>query len=88
MKKLIVEVCACNRCIMMGAMDIIDNVESLKKLKTQLRLNTQVEIIMERRICKDLGDDVSPVVLINGEIMLRATPQSVMEQIIKLTQRK
>jgi NADH:ubiquinone oxidoreductase subunit E len=87
LKKITVEVCACNRCIMMGAMDIMESVESLKKLKTQLRLNTQVELIMDKKICGDLGDEVSPVVSINGEMMTRATPQSVMEQIIKI-QRK
>ena len=88
MKKLNVEICACNRCIMMGAMDIRENVESLKKLKTQLRLNTQVDLVMSRRICKNLGEEISPVVSINGEVMTNATPESVMEQIIKLTQRK
>lgn len=87
MKRLNVEICACNRCIMMGAMDIRENIESLKKLKVQLRLNTHVDLIMEKRICKDLGDDVSPVVKINGEYMTKASPQSVMEQVIKL-QRK
>ena len=88
MKKLNVAICACNRCIMMGAMDIRENVESLKKLKTQLRLNTQVDLVMSRRICQNLGEEISPVVSINGEVMTNATPESVMEQIIKLTQRK
>lgn len=88
MKKLNVEICACNRCIMMGAMDILESVESLKKLKVQLRLNAQVDLVMEKRICKDLGEEVSPVVSVNGEYMTNANPQSVMEQIIKLTQRK
>lgn len=87
MKKVNVEICACNRCIMMGAMDIRESVESLKKLKVQLRLNTQVDVVMEKRICKGLGDEISPVVSINGDIMTHATPQSVMEQVIKLTQR-
>lgn len=87
MKKLNVEICACNRCIMMGAMDIRESIESLSKLKVQLRLNTRVDLVMEKRICKELGEDVSPVVKINGEYMTKANPQSVMEQIIKL-QRK
>lgn len=87
MKKIQVEICACNRCVMMGAMDIRENVESLKKLKDQME-NTQVDLIMEKRICKDLGDSVAPVVSIEGQMMTKATAQAVMEQILNLAQRK
>lgn len=88
MKKLTVEVCACNECIMMGAMEIMENIESLKKLKIQLRLNAQIDLIMNKRVCGDLGENVCPVVVINGEVITNANPETVMEKIIKLTQNK
>ena len=88
MKRLQVQVCACNKCIMMGAMDIMENIESLKKLKVQLRLQTQIELTMDKKICGELSEDVAPVVKINDEVIVRATPEIVMEKIVKLTQRK
>ena len=84
MKRLQVQVCACNKCIMMGAMEIMDSIESLKKLKVQLRLQTQIDVAMDKKICGCLSDDASPVVVINEEV----TPEIVMEKIVKLTQRK
>ncbi|MBC8611011.1 NADH-quinone oxidoreductase%2C E subunit [uncultured Ruminococcus sp.] len=88
MKRLQVQVCACNKCIMMGAMEIMENIESLKKLKVQLRLQTQIDLIMDKKICGDLSDDAAPVVIINDEVIEQATPEIVMEKIVKLTQRK
>ena len=88
MKRLHVQVCACNKCIMMGAMEIMDSIESLKKLKVQLRLQTQIDVAMDKKICGCLSDDASPVVVINEEVIERATPEIVMEKIVKLTQRK
>lgn len=78
----------CNKCIMMGAMEIMENIESLKKLKVQLRLQTQIDLIMDKKICGDLSDDAAPVVIINDEVIEQATPEIVMEKIVKLTQRK
>ena len=88
MQRLQVQVCACNKCIMMGAMEIMENIESLKKLKVQLRLQTQIDLIMDKKICGDLSDDAAPVVIINDEVIEQATPEIVMEKIVKLTQRK
>ena len=88
MKRLQVQVCACTKCIMMGAMEIMENIESLKKLKVQLRLQTQIDLIMDKKICGDLSDDAAPVVIINDEVIEQATPEIVMEKIVKLTQRK
>ena len=88
MKRLQVEICACNKCIMMGAMEIMENIESLKKLKTQLRLQTQIDVSMDKKLCGELNDDAAPVVLINGEVIEHATPETVMEKVVQLTQRK
>lgn len=92
MKRVKVQICACNKCIMMGAMDIMENIESLKKLKNQLRMQqrtqAQVDLTMDKKICGELGDDVAPVVMINDEVITKASPEIVMEKILKLTQRK
>ena len=45
MKKLTVEVCVCTQCVLNGAMHIIESIEGLKKLKTQLRMNAQVDVV-------------------------------------------
>ncbi len=85
MKKIIVEVCSCSKCVMMGSMDIISSIESLKKLKSQLRLHAQIEIVE----CKCIGPcrdrDCSPVVRINGKELTNATSEVVMSNIIALT---
>lgn len=88
MKRLQVQICACNKCIMMGAMEIMENIESLKKLKTQLRLQTQIDVSMDQKLCGELEDGAAPVVIVNGEIIERATPEIVMEKVVQLTQRK
>ena len=88
MKKLIVEVCVCTECVMKSAMDIIDSIESLKKLKVQLRFDTQIEV----KMCKCLGDakhgDLSPMVRINNEVLERANSETVMARVIGLVSRE
>ena len=84
MKRLIVEVCVCPECVMMGAMDIIEAIVSLKKLKTQLRLNTQVQVITKSCIGDPKHGSDSPVVVINGDRLVCANSQTVMEKIISL----
>ncbi|MDD2955195.1 MAG: hypothetical protein PHD67_02640 [Oscillospiraceae bacterium] len=82
MKRLSVEICVCTKCVMNGAMDIIEAVEGLKKLKTQLRLNSQVDIVT-RSFCS--GADVCPLVCVNGERMEHSNSETVMAKIISLT---
>ncbi len=36
MKKVNLEVCVCTECVMMGAMEIIDAIEGLKSLETDM----------------------------------------------------
>lgn len=44
MKSIRVVVCVCTQCIMNGAMDIIESVESLKKLKYEMRHGVKIEV--------------------------------------------
>lgn len=85
MKKIEVKVCACTQCVMNGAMDIVESVEALQKLKIQLRLNSAVKIISDECLCeKGCDSDCSPRVCINGEIIDKASSEAVTEKIISI----
>lgn len=84
MKRLDVKVCVCTQCVMSGAMDIVESIESLQKLKTQLRFNSAINIIADKRICEKDSVDISPLVVINDEKVEKATSETVTAKIISL----
>lgn len=84
MKKLVVEVCVCTECVMKGAMDIIESIESLKKLKVQLRMNTQIQVEMSKCLGEARHGEHSPRVRIGGEMMEHADSETAMARIINL----
>ncbi len=85
MKKLTVTVCVCTECVMNGAIDLIESIESLNKLKVQLRLNTQIDVQTSKCIGEPKHGDKSPMVEINGEYIENANAETVMAKIIALT---
>lgn len=87
MKKLTVEVCVCTQCVLNGAMQIIESIESLKKLKVQLRTNTQVQIVTSADLVQGKHPEISPLVRINGELIEKADSETVMEKIIAYNQK-
>lgn len=85
MRSIEVKVCVCTQCIMNGAMDIVDSIESLQKLKSQLRFNANVKINAKESLCEKEGHGVSsPLVSVNGEMLARATSETVTAKIIGL----
>mgnify|MGYP005765659299 FL=1 len=78
MRTITVEVCVCTQCVLHGAMNIIEAVESMRQLKYEMRHKTRVELstISARH------PEGSPLVKINGEAMESATCQQVMESIV------
>lgn len=84
MKRLDVRVCVCTECIMNGAMDIVESIEGLQKLKSQLRFNATINAIANERICTADNRDVSPLVVVNGEQIEKATSETVTAKIITL----
>lgn len=78
MRTITVEVCVCTQCVLHGAMNIIESVESMRKLKYEMRHKTRVELstISARH------PESSPLVKINGEAMENCTCQQVMESIV------
>lgn len=85
MKKLVVEVCVCTQCVLNGAMDIIESVESLQKLKVQLRLNAQIQVVTTTSLGEGKHAHAAPVVAINGEIIEHAHSETIMSKIVALT---
>ena len=80
--RLDVEVCVCTQCVMNGALDIADSVESLKKLKSQLRLKSNVHVDASRGICDKDKHDCSPLVIVDGERLEKMTSEMVMSKVI------
>lgn len=87
MKRLDVRVCVCTQCVMSGAMDIVESIESLQKLKSQLRFNATINVIANERLCEVDGKDLSPLVIINGESTEKATSETVTARIIGIVAR-
>lgn len=85
MKKVSVEVCVCTQCVLNGAMQIIESIESLKKLKVQLRMNAQVEVETGTGLVEGKHPDSAPLVRVGGELIENADSETVMEKVLSLT---
>lgn len=81
MPKILVEVCAGTHCTLMGSMDIINAVEGLRELHQEINPECTIEVrpIPCHQACNN-GPE-APVVIINGETLLRTDSESVMERI-------
>lgn len=85
MKSIEVKVCVCTHCVMNGAMEIVESIESLQKLKSQLRFHTNVKISAAESLCqKDGHGSASPLVIINNEVIERATSEMIAAKIISM----
>ncbi len=82
MKRLDVNVCVCTHCVMNGALEIAESVKSLQKLKNQLRFDTTVRVNATENLCKTANADASPLVIVGGEVIEKATSDAVMAKII------
>lgn len=87
MKRLDVRVCVCTQCVMCGAMDIVESIESLQKLRSQLRFNATINVVANERLCEHDNVDHSPLVIVNGERIEKATSEIVTAKIIGLVSR-
>ncbi len=82
MKKVKVKVCVCTECVMNGAMDIIESIEGLKKLKVQLRLNSQFQVETDNCLTGEKHHGRSPLVMVEGELLEKCTSETVMSKIL------
>ncbi|MFS8540559.1 MAG: NAD(P)H-dependent oxidoreductase subunit E [Tissierellales bacterium] len=82
-----VKICMGSNCTLLGAMNILDQVEDLRNLISQEENYNvdefDIEVVKCLGFCKNAKDNISPVVVIDDEILFNATGQIVMEKIIK-----
>lgn len=74
-----VTICMGSRCVMMGSMTIYDQVESLHESIPELDLEIDTVTCMKK--CKE-NEANCPYVLIDEELVEKATSQGVMERIM------
>ena len=86
MKKVKLEVCVCTECVMMGAMEIIDSIESLKTLEmeTDLYQNLDIEVKTASSVCAPKKSNASPVGKIDGERFEKANSATIMAKISEI----
>lgn len=82
-----VQVCVGSNCMLLGAMNILDQIEDLKDIINDDPDNYSDEEIVVEPVscllyCKNTNESIAPVVVIDGEEMFNATSQNVMEKIV------
>jgi len=80
-----VKVCMGSNCTLLGAMNILDQLEDLKNFMSQdENYNDEFDIDVVKCLgyCKNAKDNISPVVVIDDEVVYNATGQIVMEKIM------
>ncbi|WP_324824435.1 hypothetical protein [Sinanaerobacter sp. ZZT-01] len=77
-----VEICVCTECVMRGAMDLVESVESLKKLKRYFGFEGNINVEMSKCLGHKEDGHHSLVAAINGKVMENADSESVMEKVI------
>lgn len=82
MKNIDVKVCVGSRCTMMGAMNILDHVETIKNEYSEFDI--QVETVKCLKECKESEKNIAPVVMINDEKIYNATSAKVMERMMEV----
>lgn len=89
MKTIEIKVCMCTQCVINGAMDIVESIESLQKLKSQLRFNAAIKVNATELLCDKHEHGVrSPLVSVDGEIIEKANTETVTAKIISIVSRK
>lgn len=89
MKKIHVEICACTACVMNGAMDLMESVESLETLHDEMEDGFMTEPQGELEVVtnKCLGgvphQEDAPVVSVDGKAFKRADADTVMAYIVE-----
>ncbi|NJP39835.1 hypothetical protein HCH52_02040 [Oscillospiraceae bacterium HV4-5-C5C] len=86
MKKVIVEVCAGTRCTISGSMDIVANIENLLSTydeEGKPMYDIEVRNVPCQHDCEKDGS-LAPVVIVNGEKIVCASSDQVMNRISEL----
>lgn len=82
-----VKVCMGSNCTLLGAMNILDQVEDLKDLISENEDyrddELDIDVVKCLGYCKGESRNISPVVVVDDEVICNATSQIVMEKIMK-----
>lgn len=91
MKNINIEICVGTKCVMNGAMDIMQSIESLKEISSELpeQYDANIEINISTVKCLEEAKHVcnSPRVSINGKIFENTNSQTIMAEIIDIMKR-
>lgn len=82
-----IKVCVGSNCTLLGAMNILDSIEDLKDIISENPEDysdeaLDVEAVKCLGCCKESEKEVAPVVVIDEEIINKATSQAVMGKIL------
>lgn len=81
-----VKVCMGSNCTLLGAMNLLDQIESLRELieenKEYKNEELEIESIKCLGYCKETDEDIAPVVIVDEDVIFKATGQIVMEKIM------
>jgi NADH:ubiquinone oxidoreductase subunit E len=75
-----------SNCTLLGAMNLLDQIESLRELiaenKEYKDEELEIESIKCLGYCKETDEDIAPVVIVDEDVIFKATGQIVMEKIM------
>ncbi|HPP31183.1 MAG TPA: NAD(P)H-dependent oxidoreductase subunit E [Soehngenia sp.] len=82
-----VKVCMGSNCTLLGAMNLLDQIESLRELIEENSLEykdeeLEIESIKCLGYCKTTDANIAPVVIVDEDVIFNATGQIVMEKIM------
>lgn len=82
-----VKVCMGSNCTLLGAMNLLDQIESLRELIEENSLEykdeeLEIESIKCLGYCKETDANIAPVVIVDEDVIFNATGQIVMEKIM------
>ncbi len=82
-----VQVCVGSNCTLLGAMNILDQLDDLQDIISENSDDYTEEVLEVEAIkclgfCKGTEEKVAPIVVADGEAMFHATGQAVMEKIV------
>lgn len=83
MKELKVEVCGCTECVMKGALELADSIDSLKKVKKFLGYEGDIRLSMDKSLGSPKHGEEAPLIAIDGELLTNADSETVMEKIVE-----
>lgn len=86
METLKVQVCVNTPCMIRGAMDIIDQIETLNDIVDDLQLSKSIEIIPVKELQGSDDPANCPVVEVGDKLICNASAENVMEVILDETE--